>query len=334
MRNLKIYLAYDGAEFSGWQVQPGRRTIQGTLGEALARITGLAAASTLPQSSGRTDAGVHALAQVASYAIHSTIPLPNLVVALKIYRLPASIPRAGSARSRPAFHARLGSRLETYRYRIYRNSRFRYFGAYVYLTIPGGWMNRPWARAGANGHWKARLHIVRCRRSGAGASAGCTAKQPSSVEKNRVPGRASPEDTAESARARRQTNVRTIYHSEFFVVRLAANHIHCCNGFGSTWSGSAGHVSTGGKRHAEASGHSAHRLLVIAGGSGATAPARGLNRERRAPERTYKAVESREAGELEERVELHSWAAPRSGFPGESSTHIEALIGRLRKLHP
>ena len=69
-RNLKITLSYDGSEFRGWQIQPGLPTVQGILADCLGRITG---ENVLPQGSGRTDAGVHALAQVASVAIESPI---------------------------------------------------------------------------------------------------------------------------------------------------------------------------------------------------------------------------------------------------------------------
>ena len=86
-RTLKITLAYDGADFCGWQVQPERRTVQGTLADAIERVTG---ERVLPQGSGRTDAGVHALAQVASCAIASPIPARNLVKALNDV-LPAEI---------------------------------------------------------------------------------------------------------------------------------------------------------------------------------------------------------------------------------------------------
>ena len=78
-RNLKITVAYDGSEFHGWQVQPGLRTVQGTLADCLKRLTG---EDVLPQGSGRTDAGVHALAQVASVQLESPIPERNLVIAL------------------------------------------------------------------------------------------------------------------------------------------------------------------------------------------------------------------------------------------------------------
>ena len=78
VRNLKITLAYDGADFSGWQVQPSRSTVQGHLADALARVTG---ERVLPQGSGRTDAGVHALGQVATCRIRSPIPPANLQIA-------------------------------------------------------------------------------------------------------------------------------------------------------------------------------------------------------------------------------------------------------------
>src|SRR3989454_12735634 len=87
MRNLKVVLAYDGSEFSGWQVQPDTATVQGTLASAIGRLTG---EKVLPQGSGRTDAGVHALAQVASFTTESPIPAENLAKALNDI-LPPSI---------------------------------------------------------------------------------------------------------------------------------------------------------------------------------------------------------------------------------------------------
>jgi len=100
--NWKLTLAYDGAGFSGWQVQPGEATIQGELQAALGRVTG---ESPLPQGSGRTDAGVHALGQVASFNLQAPIPAENLVRALN-RTLPAAI-RVLEARTAPStFHAR------------------------------------------------------------------------------------------------------------------------------------------------------------------------------------------------------------------------------------
>ncbi len=118
MRNLKITLSYDGSEFHGWQVQPGLATVQAELAGALERVTG---ATVLPQGSGRTDAGVHALAQVASCAIATPIPLPNLVVALNDH-LPASIRVLCVQEAGPDFHARKSVRSKTYRYRVYRGT--------------------------------------------------------------------------------------------------------------------------------------------------------------------------------------------------------------------
>ena len=115
-RNLKITLAYDGSEFYGWQVQPGLRTIQGMLAEGLKRLTG---EDVLPQGSGRTDAGVHALAQVASVQLESPIPERNLVIALNDL-LPPSIRVNSVEVVRESFHARHSAKAKTYRYRIYR----------------------------------------------------------------------------------------------------------------------------------------------------------------------------------------------------------------------
>jgi tRNA pseudouridine38-40 synthase len=115
-RKFKLTLAYDGSEFHGWQVQPELRTVQGTLAECLKRLTG---EDVLPQGSGRTDAGVHALAQVASVQLESPIPERNLVIALNDV-LPASV-RVTSVELVPEdFHARHSATAKTYRYRIYR----------------------------------------------------------------------------------------------------------------------------------------------------------------------------------------------------------------------
>jgi tRNA pseudouridine38-40 synthase len=116
VRNLKITLAYDGSDFSGWQVQPQRVTIQGELAAALERVTGT---KVLPQGSGRTDAGVHALVQVASCQIDAGVPTENLQRALN-HTLPPAIRVLGVEEAAPEFHARKSSRAKTYRYRIYR----------------------------------------------------------------------------------------------------------------------------------------------------------------------------------------------------------------------
>jgi tRNA pseudouridine38-40 synthase len=118
MRNLKLTIAYDGTDFSGWQVQPGAKTIQGTLASAIGRITG---ENVLPQGSGRTDAGVHALAQVATFQTELAIPTANLVIALNDI-LPSSIRVFDVQEMPPDFHPRKSARAKTYRYRIYREA--------------------------------------------------------------------------------------------------------------------------------------------------------------------------------------------------------------------
>jgi tRNA pseudouridine38-40 synthase len=116
MRNFKLVMSYDGTDFCGWQVQPDAVTIQGTLATVIGRLTG---ENVLPQGSGRTDTGVHALGQVASFCTLSPIPPQNLLVALNDL-LPASI-RVLEATEVPAeFHARKSARAKTYRYRIFR----------------------------------------------------------------------------------------------------------------------------------------------------------------------------------------------------------------------
>ncbi len=111
----KLTLSYDGATFHGWQIQPGLATVQGALASAIHRITG---ETVLPQGSGRTDAGVHALAQVASLSLASAIPPPNLQRALNRI-LPGSIRVLSAHLVDPPFHARHSALRKTYEYRIF-----------------------------------------------------------------------------------------------------------------------------------------------------------------------------------------------------------------------
>jgi tRNA pseudouridine38-40 synthase len=119
--NWKLTLTYDGTHYAGWQVQPGLATIQGELEAAIGRILGRAwGESPLPQGSGRTDAGVHALGQVASIALDAPIPADNLQRALN-RTLPAAI-RVLHVEAVPAeFHARHSAVAKTYEYRIFRS---------------------------------------------------------------------------------------------------------------------------------------------------------------------------------------------------------------------
>jgi tRNA pseudouridine38-40 synthase len=128
-RNLKLTLAYDGHDFAGWQVQPDRLSVQGTLVSAFEHLTG---EKTLPQGSGRTDAGVHALAQIATVTTNSPIPVDNLIRALNDI-LPRSIRVLAAEEMPPDFHARRSAVAKTYRYHIYRGAICSPFQArYVY----------------------------------------------------------------------------------------------------------------------------------------------------------------------------------------------------------
>src|ERR1700735_2588461 len=115
-RNWKLTLAYDGTDYHGWQVQPDRLTIQGELVNALERVTG---ERVLPQGSGRTDAGVHADGQVASFFLDAAIPAENLQRALN-RTLPEAIRVLKAEPAPPEFHARHSVVAKTYEYRIFR----------------------------------------------------------------------------------------------------------------------------------------------------------------------------------------------------------------------
>jgi tRNA pseudouridine38-40 synthase len=117
-RNFKLTLAYDGTDFCGWQVQPDCPTVQGTLADAIERVTG---ERVLPQGSGRTDAGVHALAQVASFTLESPIPAANLLTALN-HTLPTSVRVLLVDEAGADFHARHSAKSKTYEYRIFRGT--------------------------------------------------------------------------------------------------------------------------------------------------------------------------------------------------------------------
>ncbi len=114
MPHWKLILTYDGTPYNGWQIQPNLPTVQGTLAQAIHRVTG---ETVLPQGSGRTDTGVHALAQVATFSLTVPIPAANLHRALN-RALPASI-RVLSVEAVPEdFHARHSALRKTYEYRI------------------------------------------------------------------------------------------------------------------------------------------------------------------------------------------------------------------------
>ncbi len=116
MRTLKLTLSYDGSEFYGWQIQPNVPTVQGTLVDTLQKIT---CEKIRLYGAGRTDAGVHALGQVAHCKTRTRIPPENLLRALNSL-LPASIRVLKVEEVSHDFHSRWHATGKTYRYRILR----------------------------------------------------------------------------------------------------------------------------------------------------------------------------------------------------------------------
>lgn len=115
LRTLRLVVAYDGADFAGWQRQAGQRTVQGELEDVLARIEG---APVHVAGAGRTDAGVHAAAQVASITLTAAIAPERLVRACNA-TLPVDL-RVVTVEEMPErFHARINARGKTYRYFVW-----------------------------------------------------------------------------------------------------------------------------------------------------------------------------------------------------------------------
>jgi tRNA pseudouridine38-40 synthase len=117
MRRVRITVAYDGTEFKGWQAQPNLPTIQGWLEKILSEMEGCAVAV---HGSGRTDAGVHALAQVAAFDLTNPIPCDNLRRAINRL-LPRAIRVLSAEEVDPAFHPRFQAKQKTYEYRLWRD---------------------------------------------------------------------------------------------------------------------------------------------------------------------------------------------------------------------
>jgi tRNA pseudouridine38-40 synthase len=114
MRTLKLTLAYDGTNYSGWQTQPGRATLQETFERALRRVIG---EDIRVIASGRTDAGVHALGQVVGFQCNSTLDPQTLKRALNS-ELPPDISVLEATEAPEGFHAIVGARRKRYRYEL------------------------------------------------------------------------------------------------------------------------------------------------------------------------------------------------------------------------
>lgn len=119
MRNIKLTIEYDGKEFNGWQKQPTKLNIQGTIEQAIKIVTGEEVDLT---ASGRTDAGVHAFGQVANFKTNSNIPIDKIAIALNS-NLKKSIRILKAEEVDERFHSRLTCKKKTYRY-VINNSEF------------------------------------------------------------------------------------------------------------------------------------------------------------------------------------------------------------------
>jgi tRNA pseudouridine38-40 synthase len=114
MRVIRLLVAYDGTSFHGWQSQPGLRTVQGVLTEALGSVLG---ATPSLHAAGRTDAGVHARGQVVSFASDSVLPV-RAVAPRTNRELPADVRVREATEAGPEFHARFSARARRYAYRL------------------------------------------------------------------------------------------------------------------------------------------------------------------------------------------------------------------------
>ncbi|RKY74070.1 MAG: tRNA pseudouridine(38-40) synthase TruA [Candidatus Latescibacterota bacterium] len=119
MRNIKLTVEYDGTDFSGWQVQPEARTVQQTVEQSLQELL---SESISLVSAARTDAGVHALGQVANFHTHSTLPPETIKVALNSL-LPRDVVIRQAEEVEPEFHARFSADWKRYRYRIAKRKK-------------------------------------------------------------------------------------------------------------------------------------------------------------------------------------------------------------------
>ena len=120
MRNIRLRICYDGTRYKGWQRLPGvENTIQGKLEQTLSRILGEAIEIS---GSGRTDAGAHALGQVANFHCESQMPCDQILSELRRY-LPEDIGIESCQEASERFHARLNCITKTYQYRIWNSTK-------------------------------------------------------------------------------------------------------------------------------------------------------------------------------------------------------------------
>ena len=134
MRTLKLTLAYDGTNYVGWQRQINGLSVQQVVEEACASLAGGQPPTVV--GAGRTDAGVHALGQVATVNLESDVPASGVQRALNT-RLPDDIRVVGAVDAPPGFHARYHARAKVYRYRMATTPVRVAIRALVRLACPG-----------------------------------------------------------------------------------------------------------------------------------------------------------------------------------------------------
>ena len=127
MRNIKLVIEYDGKEFNGWQKQPNKLNIQGTIEKAIEQITGEKIELI---ASGRTDRGVHSLGQVANFKTNSKIPIEKFAIAINS-NLKKSILIKSAEEVDEKFHSRISCKQKTYRY-VINNSKL---GTAIYRNL-------------------------------------------------------------------------------------------------------------------------------------------------------------------------------------------------------
>ncbi len=127
MRNIKLTIEYDGKEFNGWQKQPNKLNIQGTIETVISEITNEPVELI---ASGRTDAGVHALGQVANFKTNSKLPIEKFPIAINS-KIKKSIIIKKAEEVEEDFHARYNCKKKTYRY-IINNSEY---GTAIYRNL-------------------------------------------------------------------------------------------------------------------------------------------------------------------------------------------------------
>jgi tRNA pseudouridine38-40 synthase len=133
MRNVRLDICYDGTRYRGWQRLPGvENTIQGKLEQTLSRILGEPIEIS---GSGRTDAGAHAMGQVANFHCHSTMDEAEILAQLRRY-LPEDIGIYSCRDVQERFHARLNAKIKTYRYRIWNSEQPCVFQRRFVTAVP------------------------------------------------------------------------------------------------------------------------------------------------------------------------------------------------------